>query len=276
MNSTTTNRRLRNQVAQLHGQLRATRRTRRHPSQTPSTTRATWSRCQTTEPTREDHRDPQGGHDFLRAGVRPAPPVICEFIAEHRARFGVAPICRVLSRARRARSPREPTTPGSSRAPSKRALWDTAITEVLAGYYEPDEHGRREPESLYGSLKMWAHLQPGGHRGRPVHRGTADAAQRLARRDAGEEGPHHGPRPGRGPGAGPGRAAVPGPAPNRLLVADFTYVRMVSGLSSTPRSSSTPPPTSLSVGSAQRRSRPRSWNQRSGRPPPVGPAKATR
>ena len=43
-------------------------------------------------------------------------------------------------------------------APSKRALWEMAITEVLAGYYEPDENGRRNPESLYGSSKMWAHL----------------------------------------------------------------------------------------------------------------------
>jgi hypothetical protein len=25
------------------------------------------------------------------------------------------------------------------RAPSKRDLWDTVITEILAGYYEPDE-----------------------------------------------------------------------------------------------------------------------------------------
>ena len=49
-----------------------------------------------------------------------------------------------------------------SRAPSKRALWDAAITEVLAGFYEPDEHGRRKPESLYGSVKMWAHLQRQG------------------------------------------------------------------------------------------------------------------
>jgi putative transposase len=30
------------------------------------------------------------------------------------------------------------------RAPSKRALWDATITEVLAGYYEPDEHGRKQ------------------------------------------------------------------------------------------------------------------------------------
>jgi hypothetical protein len=34
-------------------------------------------------------------------------------------------------------------------------LWELTVTEVLAGYYEPDEHGRRAPESLYGSLKMW-------------------------------------------------------------------------------------------------------------------------
>ena len=36
------------------------------------------------------------------------------------------------------------------------------ITAILAGYYEPDEHGRRPPESLYGSLKMWAHLNRQG------------------------------------------------------------------------------------------------------------------
>jgi putative transposase len=35
------------------------------------------------------------------------------------------------------------------------------ITEVLAGCYEPGEHGRA-PESLYGSLKMWAHLRRQG------------------------------------------------------------------------------------------------------------------
>jgi putative transposase len=45
------------------------------------------------------------------------------------------------------------------RPPSKRALWDMSITEILAGYYTPDEWSRRPPESLYGSLKMWTHLQ---------------------------------------------------------------------------------------------------------------------
>ena len=58
----------------------------------------------------------------------------------------------------------------ASRAPSKRALWDATITEILAGYYEPDEPRRRKPESLYGSLKMWAHLQ---REGIPVAKGLA-------------------------------------------------------------------------------------------------------
>jgi hypothetical protein len=49
------------------------------------------------------------------------------------------------------------------RATSKRgALWEATITEILAGYYQPDGHGRKKPESLYGSLKMWGHLQREG------------------------------------------------------------------------------------------------------------------
>jgi putative transposase len=36
----------------------------------------------------------------------------------------------------------------ATRAPFKRSLWDQAITEVLAGYYEPDGHGPKKPESL--------------------------------------------------------------------------------------------------------------------------------
>ncbi len=31
---------------------------------------------------------------------------------------------------------------------------DATITELLASYFEPDQHGRRKPESLYGSRKM--------------------------------------------------------------------------------------------------------------------------
>jgi putative transposase len=90
--------------------------------------------------------------------VRPATPLICEFIDEHREEFGVVPICRALAVHGVQIAPRTYWAHRSA-APSKRALWDTTITEILAGYYEPDAQGRRWPESLYGSLKMWAHLQ---------------------------------------------------------------------------------------------------------------------
>ena len=106
--------------------------------------------------------------------------MICAFIAEHKARFGVTSICAALSAHGCQIAPRTYYA-WAQRAPSKRALWDTTITQLLAGYYEPDEHGRRSPESLYGSLKMWAHLQRQG----VEHSGAADARQRLAWCDQG-------------------------------------------------------------------------------------------
>jgi putative transposase len=89
--------------------------------------------------------------------VRPATPLICAFIDAHKERFGVAPICRALAAHGIQIAPRTYWAHLSA-APSRRALWDAAITEILAGIYEPDQDGRRPPESLYGSVKMWAHL----------------------------------------------------------------------------------------------------------------------
>ncbi len=155
--------------------------------------------------------------------------MICAFIAEHKARFGVAPICRALSAHGCPIAPRTYYA-WVSGPPSKRALWDTTITQVLAGYYEPDEHGKRKPESLYGSLKMWAHLN---REGIEVARCTVE---RLMRAN-GWQGVRRVKRV---------RTTVPDPAadrapdlvdrqfrvqaPNRLLVADFTYVRLLTGL----------------------------------------------
>lgn len=87
--------------------------------------------------------------------------MICTFITEYRQEFGVAPICRALTEVG------VPIAPRTYRAHvgrllSKRTLGDIVVTELLAGYYELDEHGRRRPESLYGSLKMWAHLHRQG------------------------------------------------------------------------------------------------------------------
>ena len=41
-------------------------------------------------------------------------------------------------------------------------MWDTTITEILAGVNEPDTEGRRPPASLYGCLKTWPHLRRQG------------------------------------------------------------------------------------------------------------------
>ncbi|GAB2755145.1 hypothetical protein GCM10027273_37430 [Nocardioides pakistanensis] len=115
------------------------------------------------------------------------------------------------------------------RGPSKRALWETTITEILAGYYEPDEHGRRKPESLYGSLKMWAHLQ---RQGIQVARCTVERLMRKngwqgARRTKKVRTTIAAADAGRAPDLVDRQFSVE--APNLLFVADFTYVRVRAG-----------------------------------------------
>ena len=116
------------------------------------------------------------------------------------------------------------------RAPSKRSLWDATITAILAGYYEPDENGRRMPESLYGSLKMWAHLQ---REGIPVAKSTVERLMRRhgwqgVRRQRTVRTTIPDPTAARPPDLVDRQFAVG--APNRLLVADFTYVKLVTGV----------------------------------------------
>lgn len=153
---------------------------------------------------------------------------MCEFVVEYRARFGVAPICRVLSGHGWKIAPRTFYV-YQRRPPSKRALWDMTITEVLAGYYEPDERGRRPPESLYGSLKMWAHLN---REGIEVARCTVE---RLMAHN-GWQGVTRAKRV-RTTISDPADTRAPdlvdrhfgADAPNQLVVADFTYVPMAGG-----------------------------------------------
>jgi hypothetical protein len=154
--------------------------------------------------------------------------VICRFIAEHKARFGVAPICAALTAHGCTIAPRTYYA-WARQAPSRRALWDTTVTEILAGYYEPDSDSRRPPESLYGSLKMWAHLQ---RQGIQVARCTIERLMRLN----GWRGVSRAKKV-RTTVADPSATRAPDlvnrqfrvPAPNRLLVADFTYVRLAAG-----------------------------------------------
>jgi putative transposase len=79
--------------------------------------------------------------------VRPAVPLICQFIDEHKERFGVVPVCRALSAHGIQIAPRTYWARLAS-GPSKRELWDMTVTEILAGIYEPGAGGRRPPESV--------------------------------------------------------------------------------------------------------------------------------
>jgi len=154
--------------------------------------------------------------------------LICQFIDAHRDRFGVVPICRALSQHGVPIAPRTYWA-RKSRPPSRRAARDAAMTEILAGIYEPGSDGRRPPESLYGSLKMWEHLN---RQGIAVARCTVE---RLMRANGWRGGTR----------ARTVRTTIPDPAhtrapdlvqrnfkaerPGQLHVADFTYVPLHGG-----------------------------------------------
>ena len=133
------------------------------------------------------------------------------------------PICRALSAHGVKIAPRTYWA-RARRPPSRRALADVALTEILAGIYEPDERGRRKPESLYGSLKMWEYLN---RQGIPVARCTVERLMRAH----GWRGVTRA-RTVRTTVADPAHSRAPdlvkrdfrASAPGELHVADFTYV----------------------------------------------------
>ncbi len=160
--------------------------------------------------------------------MRPATALICRFIDGEKDEFGVAPVCRALCVHGIAIAPRTYWAHRAA-APGKRKLWDTAVTEILAGIYEPDANGRRPPESLYGTVKMWAHLN---REGIPVAKCTVE---RL-KRGHGWRGATRGRRV-RTTVADPAAARAPdlvrrqfkASRPGQLHVADFTYVPLAAG-----------------------------------------------
>jgi putative transposase len=160
--------------------------------------------------------------------VRPATPELCEFIETYRDRFGVAPICRALGRYDIKIAPNT-FYAWRRRGPSKRALWEIALVEILAGYYEPDQHGRMRPESLYGSRKMWALLQRQGiqvarctvERLMAAHGWQGVTRRRKIRTTLAD------PDAGRAPDLVDRQFTVS--APDLLWVADFTYVLRLRG-----------------------------------------------
>jgi putative transposase len=161
--------------------------------------------------------------------VRPAVPLICQFVDEHKERFGVVPICRALSVHGIQIAPRTYWARLSS-VPSKREMWDTAIAEILAGIYQHDGNGRRPPEALYGTVKMWGHLHRQGIE-------VAKCTVERLKREHGWRGVTRARRPPRTTVPDPAATRAPdlvrrnfqAPRPGELHVADFTYVPMDTG-----------------------------------------------
>jgi putative transposase len=144
------------------------------------------------------------------------------FISEHKSRFGVEPICRVLTEHGCAIAP-STYYDAVGRGPSARAVRDeqlkAAITRVHAENY-----------GVYGARKVWLALN---REGIPVARCTVE---RLMR-ELGLAGARRGRRV-RTTKADPGAARAADlvhrqftpPGPDRLWVADFTYVPTWAGM----------------------------------------------
>jgi putative transposase len=144
------------------------------------------------------------------------------FISEHKHRFGVEPICRVLTQHD---WPIAPSTyyDAVSRAPSARARRDELLKAAIARVHA-DNYG------VYGARKVWLQLN---------REGTEVARCTVARlmRDLGLRGARRGKRmrttiadPAAARPADLVRRQFSPPAPDRLWVADYTYVPAWTGM----------------------------------------------
>ncbi len=138
------------------------------------------------------------------------------FIDAHRERFGVEPICRVLQFAA------STYWSAKRRGPSARALRDEALKARIARVHA-DNYG------VYGARKVWAELNRQGQR-------TARCTVERLMRDLGLRGAVRGKqRRTTTPAAAAERPRdlverrFEAPGPDRLWVADLTYVRTRSG-----------------------------------------------
>jgi putative transposase len=144
------------------------------------------------------------------------------FISGHKARFGVEPICRVLSGHG---YPIAPSTyyDAAGRPPSARACRDEQLKDAITAVHQGNY-------GVYGARKVWLALN---RQGIPVARCPVE---RLMR-ELGLAGARRGKRP-QTTIADPGAARPTDlvqrqftrPAPDRLWVADFTYVPTWSGM----------------------------------------------
>ncbi|QBF47641.1 IS3 family transposase [Janibacter limosus] len=184
---------------------------------------------------REDVAVLKAATNFLRGGARPPQPMIMGFIDTMRAQgHAVESICRVLREQGcriAARTYRSWKTSG--RAVAARTMTDAQVMDAVRDIaWTLDQHGRRKltPEGLYGRRKMTACVR------RTVIGDASFGAVDRAMRTLGLTGVR------RDKGV---RTTIPAkdgiragdlldrdftaPAPNRVWVTDFTYVRTWAG-----------------------------------------------
>ncbi|MCX4774860.1 IS3 family transposase [Streptomyces sp. NBC_01285] len=159
---------------------------------------------------------------FLRGRARPATHTLVAFIDEHRDRFGgVEPICRTLTEHDCSIHPS--TYYAHKKRPlSARAMRDAELAPLIVEIF-------RDNYSVYGARKIWAELKRQGHQ---VARCTVERlmkaegltgavrGKKIVTTRADKEADRAPDRLGR---------QFVASAPNRVWVADFTYVATWSG-----------------------------------------------
>lgn len=144
------------------------------------------------------------------------------FIGEHKSRFGVEPICRVLTQHGCAIAP-STYYDAARRAPSARSRRDELLKAAISRVHD-DNYG------VYGARKVWIELNREGA-------GVARCTVERLMRELGLRGARRGkkvrttvPDPAAARPADLVRRRFSRPAPDRLWVADYTYVPAWTGM----------------------------------------------
>ena len=113
---------------------------------------------------------------FFAAELDRPQQVLVRFITDHKARFGVEPICRVLTEHG---CPIAPSTYYDARQPAARPPGRVRDEQLQA---RRSAGSTSENYGVYGARKVWLQLNRRGHRRGPVHGRAADARAGPARR----------------------------------------------------------------------------------------------
>src|SRR5918993_2983772 len=162
-----------------------------------------------------------GLHTETAIAVTAIPALLVKFISDHKAEFGVEPICAVLSEHGAKIAP-STYYDAAARRPSRRALRDADLKVAIARVHEANY-------GVYGPRKVWLALNRAGV---PVARCTVERLMRELQLTGVRRGKRvvtTRPDSRAAPPAEVVQRRFQPAAPNRLWVADFTYVSTWSG-----------------------------------------------